>query len=374
MINLMDSLVKRGLRVDLVLDYYCYSPFRAMIPPAVQVVLLDAEKSLHRLPRLMDYLRREQPTAVITANDFANQLAVLARKLTGVPTRVLLTVRTHLSTEIAAKTHRSAKLIPLSAKLMYPWADAIVTVSKGVGVDLARLTGISAERIQTVYNPVITPEMQMKAMEPVKHPWFQDGEVPVIVGVGRLELQKDFEMLIRAFARVRQVRPARLVILGDGKLRATLMAQVAALGLQADVDLPGFVENSHAYLAKAAAFALSSAWEGLGLVVIEALALGTPVVSTDCPSGPAEILDDGRYGELVPVGDDQAMAAGLLKVLAGEHKPVDQAWLKQFTADHAASRYLELLGIKQAPMRLLPSAMASAMLPVATPPVPVGRA
>jgi glycosyltransferase involved in cell wall biosynthesis len=348
-INLMKNLVSKGIRVDLVLDYYEYSPFIEVIPPAVRLVLLDARQPLRRIPKLMDYLRREQPTAIIAANDFSNQVAILAQRLTQVPTQVLITIHTNLSTEMknasGLKQRIRAWLIPLSVRLLYPLAHRIVPVSKGVGSDLAQFSGIAAERIDPVYNPVITLELLTKATLPVEHPWLQDDQVPVIIGIGRLTAQKDFKMLIQAFARVRKARPARLIILGDGPLRAELMAQVAALGLQADVDLPGFVTNPYAYLAKSAVFALSSAWEGLGLVVIEALAVGVPVVSTSCPSGPAEILDGGRYGELVPVRDSAAMAAGLLRVLAGQEKTVSKAWLKQFTADYSMNRYLELLGI-----------------------------
>jgi glycosyltransferase involved in cell wall biosynthesis len=178
----------------------------------------------------------------------------------------------------------------------------------------------------------------------VDHPWLVAGGPPVVLGVGKFKLQKDFALLIRAFARVRGSRPARLIILGDGPRRDELEGLVNRFGLTADVALPGVVDNPYAWMSRASVFVLSSAWEGLPGVLIEAMACGCPVVSTDCPSGPAEILDRGKFGSLVPVGDEQAMADAILATLAnppsGESLRVRA---RLFSIDVAVTRYLELL-------------------------------
>jgi glycosyltransferase involved in cell wall biosynthesis len=227
---------------------------------------------------------------------------------------------------------------------VYPWADAVIAVSDGVADHIARLTGMPRERITTIYNPVVTTELLEKARKPVDHPWLAPGQPPVVLGVGKLKIQKSFRTLIRAFARVRAARPARLVILGEGARRRALEALVDELGLREDVALPGYVANPWAWMARAAVFALSSRWEGLPGALIEAMACGCPVVSTDCPSGPAEILQGGAYGPLVPVGDAGALADAILALLEA---PPDRARLRaraaMFCVDPAVDRYLAVL-------------------------------
>ncbi|RYG40716.1 glycosyltransferase, partial [bacterium] len=189
----------------------------------------------------------------------------------------------------------------------YPAAHEIVAVSNGVADDAARVLGLRRERITTIYNPVINPSLRAQAAEPPAHPWFSDGGAPVVLGVGRLNAQKDFPTLIKAFAQLRT--PARLMILGEGEERASLEAQAAPFGDR--IALPGFSANPFPAMTACRVFALSSRFEGLPGALVQAMACGAPVVSTDCPSGPREILEDGRWGVLVPVGDDKALAAAL---------------------------------------------------------------
>jgi glycosyltransferase involved in cell wall biosynthesis len=216
-------------------------------------------------------------------------------------------------------------------------------VSGGAADDLARTSGLSRDRVQVVYNPVITPAMLALAREAPDHPWYAHGQPPVILGVGRLTRQKDFATLVRAFALARQQRPARLIILGEGEDRAALEALIRELGVADDVALPGFRDNAMAYMAGSALFVLSSAWEGLPTVLIEALAAGARVVSTDCPSGPREILQGGRLGALVPVGDAAALAAAMGEALARPAAPPPADALAPFTRDAAVDRYLHLI-------------------------------
>ncbi len=182
-----------------------------------------------------------------------------------------------------------------------------------------------------------------KAAEPIGHHWFAPGQPPVVLGIGRLTKQKEFVTLLRSFAQVRTHCAARLMVLGEGEDRLSLEALINDLGLSECVALPGFVKNPYPYLRAASVFALSSAWEGLPTVLIEALALGTPIVSTNCPSGPSEILNGGQHGALIPVGDSEAMADAIYKALtSGRSERNAEAWRK-FTVPVATAAYLEAL-------------------------------
>jgi glycosyltransferase involved in cell wall biosynthesis len=192
----------------------------------------------------------------------------------------------------------------------------------------------------------VSPAMLAKAAEPAPHPWLEPGQPPVVMGLGRLVPQKDFPTLIRAFARVRAERPARLLIVGPGSAaaQAELRALAAALGCAEDTALPGPTLNPFAYLARAGVFVLSSLHEGLPGVVIQALACGAPVVATDCPSGPREILKGGRFGRLVPMGDAAAIAEAITATLdaPGDRAP-RVARAMEFSVDRSVDRYLALL-------------------------------
>ena len=224
-------------------------------------------------------------------------------------------------------------------------ADAIVAVSEGVADELAQHTGLPREQIITIHNAVVSESVLAKAAAPVPHPWFAPGEPPVVLGVGRLTEQKDFPTLLRAFARVRSTQPARLVIVGDGKpeARAELMRLAAELGCATDVSLPGFTYNPFCYMAHAAVFVLSSLHEGLPGVMIQALACGAPVVSTDCPSGPREILEDGRHGRLVGLGDTSPWPRRSRALDQPGDAAARMARGQQFSVDRAVDRYLGLL-------------------------------
>ena len=344
LLTLAQGFVERGLKVDLVLAR-AEGPYLEQVHPKVRIVDLQAQWMPSSLPKLVKYLRQAQPLNLLAALHYPCEIALWARQLAGGSTRIIVSEHNTLSLEAARIPQLSVQLTPLAARLFYPWADAIVAVSQGVATDLSQIARLRADRLQVVYNPVITPELFSLAQEPVEHPWFQPGAPPVILGVGRLHPQKDFPTLIRAFDRVRQIRPARLIILGDGPERAKLTALIAELGLNDDVILPGFVQNPYAYMSKANVLVLSSLYEGLPTVLIEALAVGTPVVSTNCESGPAEILAQGKYGHLTPVGDSEAIAAAISSVLAGHYPIVEPHWLEQFTLEISIQKYLAVLNL-----------------------------
>ena len=341
-LNLAQGITERGLRVDLVLAA-AEGPFRDQVPPAVRLVDLRAGRVLRSLIPLSGYLRRERPRVLFSQMDHANLVALWAAKLARRATPVVVTVHNTMSQATRQEGRLAESLWPPLLRTFYPWAASVVAVSRGAADDLARTAGLPRDRIEVVYNPVITPAMLALAGQAPDHPWFAPGQPPVIIGVGRLTRQKDFPSLIRAFAEVRRIRTARLIILGEGEDRTELETLVTELGLTDDVALPGFRENAMAYLAGSALFVLSSAWEGLPTVLIEALAAGTRVVSTDCPSGPREILQEGRLGALVPVGDATALAEAMIDALDRPGDPVPPDALTPFTRDAAVDHYLSLI-------------------------------
>ncbi|HEY8363833.1 MAG TPA: glycosyltransferase, partial [Tissierellaceae bacterium] len=263
-------------------------------------------------------------------------------------TRLVVREANTISVSSKNSLNFKARILPILMKFLYPLADAVIAVSEGVAKDLTQIIGLPAEKVKVIYNPVITPEIFKKAEEPIKHPWFAPGELPVILGVGRLTKQKDFITLIRAFDIVRKEYPSRLVILGEGEERPELEALVQELDLEQYVNMPGFVENPFSYMKKAAVFVLSSRWEGLPNVLIQALALGIPVVSTACPSGPTEILEKGKLGRLVPVGNEVIMAKAILEELKKQNKSglnecVQNNIFKRFHINKITESYLTLI-------------------------------
>lgn len=349
-VNMLQHLAASGHRADLLLRV-AKGEFLADLPPEVRVVELG-RSPVRALLRLIGYLRRERPRNLLSLMYPQNELALLARSLAGTPVRTLVSVRSMLGGQHETVAFRSrlmrlvhAAWVRLLASRCYPHADGIVAVSDGAARDVAKLTRLPASRITVIPNPVIRPRLFAKASEPPTHRWFGADQPPVILAVGRLHPIKDFKTLVEAFALVRSRRAARLLILGDGPERDRLRRRAEDLGVAADVALPGFAANPYSAMRSAAVLALTSRFDALPAVLIEALALGTPVVATDCPSGPAEILRGGRYGELAPVGDSERIASAILRSLDGTAptQPVDPEWLDQYREDVAMGRYLDLL-------------------------------
>jgi glycosyltransferase involved in cell wall biosynthesis len=341
-VNLAQALAERGRTVDLVVAA-AEGPLLRQLPSGVRLVELHAPRVLRSLLPLIGYLRRERPRVLISSISHANVIALWAARLARVKTPVIVTVHNTMSQSTPEQGRMASRLWPSLLRTSYPWAACIIAVSRGAADDLARTARLPRERVRVVYNPVITPAMMAQAAQTPDHPWFAAGQPPVILGVGRLTRQKDFPTLIRAFAAVREQRSARLMILGEGDERPRLEALVAELGVSSDVALPGFRENAMAYLARSALFVLSSAWEGLPTVLIEALAAGTRVISTDCPSGPQEILQGGRLGALVPVGDVDAMTRAIMEALDRPAAAIASEALAPFTRDAAVGEYLNLI-------------------------------
>jgi glycosyltransferase involved in cell wall biosynthesis len=342
LVNLAEGLLARGCSVDFVL-FRADGPHITRIPEAARVIRLETDKTLHAIAPLVRYLRRERPRAMLSFIPQTNLIAVFSAALARVDTRIAVSDRNHVSSRrrVAPLKDRVAyRICPLA----YRHADRLVANSVGVADDVAEQYAIPRERIEVIYNPVTGPTIDEAAHRPVDHPWFADGQPPVFLNMGRLAPQKDQGLLLRAFARVRARRPARLVIFGEGPLRGELERLVAELDLESSVCLAGFVDDPFRFIARSAAFVLSSRFEGCPNVVVEALACGTPVVSSDCPSGPSEILDSGRYGILVPVGDEGAMSAAMEAVLDAPRASEELRHRASFfSIDRAAENYERLL-------------------------------
>ena len=348
MVTLANAFAAHRLGVDLVLAD-ARGELRDPVAPAVRVVDLEAGRVARSLVPLARYLRRERPRAMLSFLNHANVVAILARRLAAVPLRLAISERNHSSADTALSGGPRARLLLALMRLTYPWADRIVAVSHGVAEDLEARLRLPAGRVVTIRNPIVAPHLTTLADAPLDHPWLAPGSPPVILGVGRLSPQKDFATLIRAFRAVRARRPARLVILGEGEQRAELEALIAAEGLGADVALPGFEPNPLRYMRRAAMLALSSRHEGLPGALIEAMACGRPVVATDCPSGPAEILENGRWGRLVPVGDADAFAAAIEATLDDPAPPAVAERAAAFGVEAALSAYLNVLSLEAVP-------------------------
>jgi glycosyltransferase involved in cell wall biosynthesis len=342
MVNLASGLLERGFATDFVLAD-ATGPYLPLVPPGVRLINLNVSRMLHAVRPLVSYLRRERPAALLVALDHANVAAMAAGCIARSDTRIVISVHATLG---SGRTIRE-RTIPHLLSHCHHWAHGIVAVSTGVADDLAATTAIPRSKITVIYNPVITPALFETAREHPPHPWFNDGRAPIVLGVGRLVPHKRFSLLIDAFAIVRRYLDVRLVILGEGPEQSALENQVHRRGLQELISLAGFVPNPYACIARAAVFAFtSSGLEGLPTVLIESLALGTPVVSTDCDYGPREILRGGALGVLVPVDDAFALAEAITATVRGPRRVVPAEALDPFRLDRALTRYQGVLRIE----------------------------
>lgn len=344
--NLLQGLSAHDIQVDL-LAVVGKRGWLPEIPwPNIRVVNLGVKHSQMAFFPLIRYLRREQPEVLMVAKDRAIRTAILAHWLAGVETRLVGWLHMNMSGYLQDKSAFQAWLRIAPMRWLFPRLDLIIGVSEGVVEDTVKITGIPRERMAALPNPVLTPDVYAKSGLSPGHPWLDEpGSPPVILGVGRLSPEKDFATLLRAFQLVHKQRDCRLVIIGEGPLRQTLQKQAGELGLDGCVSLPGHTNNPYAYMKRSALLAFSSIAEGSGNVLIEAMALGIPVVSTDCPYGPSETLANGKFGALVPVGDHEALAQAMLKTL--DH-PLAAKTLQEavagFSVARSTQRYLQALG------------------------------
>ena len=342
MLTLAAGFAERGVSVDLVL-VKAEGEYMDMAPEGVRVVDLDSRRTLTAAPRLLRYVRRERPVALLSTLLTADVAALVAKLLYGRRLRVTVRQATTFTDALGDVGFKTRQLMRL-ARLLMPAADAIVGVSEGAASDLRAQVPRAAHKIVTIHNPVVGSELAEQAAEPVEHRWFVRREDPVVLAAGRLSSEKDYPTLLRAFAEVARSRAARLVILGQGPERESLLELAAGLGIEDRFDLPGFDVNPFRYMARASAFVLSSRYEGFPNVLAQAMACGTPVVSTDCRSGPGEMLEGGRWGRLAPVGDWRALARAIEATL-DDPMPAEalRARASVYSVEASVDRYLEVV-------------------------------
>ena len=341
-LSLAREFMARGIRVDLVV-VNAHGDLRKLVPNEATVVDLGASRAILALPALVHYLRAARPAAVLSSQTHHNVIAIIARWLSRCSTRLVVGEH-HNIQEYRQDSPFAATMQMLGARLFFGRADAIVAVSKGVADALSQASGIQRERIQVINNPITIPEILNKAEEAVSHAWFDQRECPVLIAIGRLTRQKDFPTLLKTMAILKTSRKVRLVILGEGEDEAMLRKLVSEYRLDQNVQLLGFVSNPYAYLSRSDVFVLSSRWEGFPNTLLEALACGTPVVATDCPSGPAEMLVNGQYGHLVPVGDPDALAHAIDATLdSPPHSKILKQRAEDFSISVIGKQYVDLL-------------------------------
>ncbi len=317
-VNLINNIDRKKYRLSLVLGE-AGGDFTREVNKGIPIVNLDVSYTLGLFFKLIKYFKKEEPDIFVSAFPRINIVAIIARILSGKKTKIVITEHTIFSfLPIIAKTFWrrffARVFLPGISKFVYPKADAIICVSNGIADDLLKIIRCS-EKVRVIYNPVTSAKIYKLAKEPLSHSWFSNSKIPVIIAVGRLVKCKDYPNIFRAFSLILQKEPARLVILGRGPEKEKLIQLADKLDLSKNIAFLGFQKNPYKYMKKASVFVLSSLQEGFGNVIIEAMACGTPVVSTNCPAGPDEIIENGKNGILVSVGDYKELAKAIQKVL-----------------------------------------------------------
>jgi glycosyltransferase involved in cell wall biosynthesis/polysaccharide pyruvyl transferase WcaK-like protein len=344
---LANELVKRGYQVDLIARNF-NGPFAAMLRPEINQINLTAINKTNIfsiVAFLVGYLRQARPTALLTQLEKPSLLGICASFFA--PYNVTIPgVHTDLGSYTNMRHALRRRILKLLIKIFYPHARSITAVSNGAANQIKRFTGVTGPKIEVIYNGLDLDGLRQLAASPVDWNWLKEKKCPVIVSCGRLVEEKGFDTLLHAFALARKIQPIKLMIIGEGPLRDQLLHISRQLGIEQDVSMPGFISNPYACFAKADLFVLASRSEGLSNVLIEALATGVPVVSTDCESGPREILLDGQYGTLVPVDDAPALARAITARLQAKtsihNKTALTQHLQQFSVHKMVDGYVRL--------------------------------
>ena len=317
-----------------------------LVSPQISIVSLQAKRIKWSILPFYRYLRRTQPDVIWVGMWPLTSAAIIAWVGAGKPGRLYITDHNQLSVSCIQELEVWPVYLKLLMRATYPFATGVMAVSQGVKEDMCRLGGFTDERVKVIYNPAATGVCPDRESVKVREQLWGAGFSHHILTVGSFKVQKNHALLIRAFAKLPRSLNAKLVILGEGTLRPQLEALISELNLQGLVSLPGFTTDPYPWFRSADLFVLSSGWEGLPTVLIEALECGLPIVSTDCPSGPAEILVNGRFGKLVPVGDVDALAAAMEASL---NESYDRQALmnraKDFSVERISEQYLDYFGL-----------------------------
>lgn len=320
-ISIANGLAEKGHKVDLVLIKR-EGQLLDTVSPKVQLIDLKVRKTFLSVWKLRNYLQKHNPDILLSGLDNANIVSSLAMEMANVRTKHIITLHTNLKQSYLQPRTKLHRFYPAIMRKLFPRADHFVAVSECVAIQSGNFLGISNDRIEVIYNPVINRNIKESAMEPVEHPWLKDPRLFTIVSAGRIFEAKDYPTMLRAFAKVLTKYPhARLIILGDGKhsIKEEMKHIIKDEKMEHAVDLFGFVQNPYAFIQKSSLFVLSSKWEGFGNVLVEALYLDTPVVSTACDCGPSEILKNGEFGSLVAVGEPDQLAQAIIEHVQSKH-------------------------------------------------------
>lgn len=343
LVNLASCWRDMGIEVDLIVDHRCPTE-PPDIPAGVTVIESGGSHPVARLPWLVRYLRRRRPAGILTPVARHTVWALRARTCSRVPVAVVANVHNDYRMTLQALRPGKRRSRITALRRYYPRCDAIVAVSQGVARSFSQLTGIPESRLSVIPNPIVSPSMTVLSEPSPGHPWFDAPDIPVIIWVGRMEAQKNAVLLIEAFEQLRTATECRLAFVGTGSEQSRLIERARASPYGDAIAFLGHQKNPYSFIRRSSVLALSSNWEGFGNVLVEAMALGIPVVSTDCPSGPAEILESGRWGPLTPPDDAAALAAGIRQCL---EQPLAPAVLREaaqrYRSDVVARRYLHLL-------------------------------
>lgn len=338
-VTIANELAKRGFTVDLVLAN-ARGPNLKDIVDNVNVVDLDSPRVLHSLLPLSKYIRSKRPDVVLSAMNYANIIAALACWLSRTPVRLVASEHANFGSWVDGSVRIKQKIVFKLLRFAYRRVDSLIAVSEAVADDVSAYTGYPKENIKIIYNPVFSDDLVLKSKQYLEHAWFADPALHVIVAAGRLTEVKAFDVLIEGFSLAhKKNRNTRLVILGDGELLAPLQEKAVEAMVEDEVDFVGFVENPYPYMAQSSVFVLSSRMESFGNVLVEAMACGAPVVSTSCRGGPVEILEGGRWGRLVPVGDPLAIADAILSYLSDGSRPAVKLRAEYFSVQRAVDAY-----------------------------------
>lgn len=363
MIDLANGFAERGYAVDLIV-LKPVGQYAEQVDARVRIVSLDARRIILSLPKFVSYLRREPPGVLLALDEYTHLLALFARKISRAQTKIFLRVGNMFSELFTRYQGWKNKTIPFFVRKFYKYADGIVANSLGVRDDVIKVTGIDKNKVSVIYNPKNLEFIRARSQEEVEHVWFARKTLPIVIAVGRLRVQKNFSILIRAFARVIQETPARLIIAGGGREEERLRALIRELSLDDSVSLTGYKDNPHAYMRGADIFVSASTWEGLPNAVIEALVCGLPIIASDCSSGPREILapdtdyhfrlksgiEYAKYGVLFAVNDEDALVEAMTKLLGDtalcrEYASRTSERIKEFDSRKILDDYARVMGI-----------------------------
>jgi len=309
-------LLQRGDAVDFVSASAISDDDRVGISEHINLMSLNTERARTIFFKVLQYLRRSRPDVLLVSGYMLSIITIVAVQVSGLRTRVI--TRSHEVTSAYLASRRTTfdrYVLKYVMKLMYPLATSSLAVSNAAARDLEQVLSWAEDSVVTLYNPIVRDEIVNLSEEPCAHPWIIEKDIPVVLGIGRLEKEKDFYTLLKAMYLVNKSRPVRLIMLGEGSLEMELRREVSSLHLCDQVDFAGFQRNPYSFISQSDALIVTSTREGLSNVIVEALSLSCPVVSTDCPGGPREILLDGKCGILVPVGDAQAVAGAIVRTL-----------------------------------------------------------